>query len=371
MSQVLFFAVKFVLVLSLAFYPNVAPAETHLSSYSLQNTVYQQDENPLFTNEEILEIKLSMDYGALLKDRGEDSKYHPAILSYTDSNGLVTVMNLKAKVRGNRRRDPSVCAFPPLLLNFVRKTSGQTIFNKVNKVKLVTHCINEDYVIREFLVYKLYNVLTNYSFRVKLCRVTYEDLKSKRKTEKRYAFMIEDDSEMAKRNNSELVKKELVINMRETDEEAMALLAFFQYMIGNTDWSVPYRHNIELMATDPLSPAIPVTYDFDYAGIVDAPYASPPPELNITSVRQRLFRGYSYSPNTLRKTINTFNARRTSIYGLYKQEYDLLDKSYLKRTMKYLDEFYETINDPKRLDKKINKVGQKNQEKYVVVKGLE
>lgn len=359
-------------ILFLAFSPALqgqVATEAILANSSTNSPYTQKDENPLYTNDEVLEFKLSMDYQQLLKDRDEDREYHPAILSYTDADGLVTVMNLKAMVRGNRRRDESVCAFPPLLLNFVRKTSQHTIFNKVNKVKLVTHCINDDFVIREFLVYKLYNVLTSNSFRVRLCRVTYEDLNGKRKTEHKYAFMLEDDDEMAKRNRGKIVPNKLILNMGEMNEEEMAKLAFFQYMIGNTDWSVPYRHNIDLVSLDSMAAPIPVPFDFDYSGIVDTPYAFPPPELNISSVRQRLFRGYTYPANTTRKTVNTFNALRTALYGVYTQ-CDLLENSYRKRTLKYLDSFYDTINNPKDFEKKIVKVAQKNEENYVTVKGL-
>ncbi|NDK55294.1 hypothetical protein [Pontibacter fetidus] len=361
-----FYILTVLLAFNLALPGLVTASETIVATNSSHT---QKQNNPLFTDESVLEFKLSMDYQELLQDRDEDRQYHPAILSYTDASGLVTVMNLKAMVRGNRRRDASVCAFPPLMLNFVRKTSQHTIFNKVNKVKLVTHCINDDYVIREFLVYKLYNVLTNYSFRVRLCRVTYQDLNGKRKTEQKYAFIIEDDDEMAKRNKGKIVPNKLILNMKETSEEEMARVAFFQYMIGNTDWSVPYRHNIDLVSLDSTMAPIPVPFDFDYAGIVSTPYALPPPELQIASVKQRLFRGYSYQANTIRKTINTFNALRTALYGVYTQ-CDLLDDNYRKRTLKYLDSFYDTLNSPKDFEKKIAKVARKNEENYVTVKGL-
>ncbi len=327
-------------------------------------------DNPLFTDDELLEFKLLVDYQKLLKDRGDDRGYHKALLSYIDTTGAVIDVKLKVMVRGNRRRDPRVCNFPPLMLNIQRKTSQHTIFSKVNKVKLVTHCINEDFVVREYLVYKLYNILTNNSFRVRLCRVKYEDLNNKRKIGEKYAFLIEDDDEVARRNHGKVMPDELVIPMHETEEQAMATLAFFQYLIGNTDWSVPYRHNIKLIATDSLELPVPVPFDFDYAGIVSAPYAIPPPELGIANVRQRLFRGYTYSDITYRKVINTFNSYRPALYAVYRQ-CDLLDKSYLKRTLKYMDNFYETINDPKELKNKIVRVGERNKEKYVVVKGLE
>jgi len=368
MKHFRFYSLLILLVCNMLCY-NPAEAKFILPNYRIQPTL-QASENPIYTEQDVLEFKLSMDYKTLLKDRGEERSYHPAILSYTDSSGLVTVLNLKVMVRGNRRRDPRVCDFPPLMLNFSRKTSQHSIFNRVNKVKLVTHCLNDDYVIREYLVYKLYNVLTENSFRVRLCRITYEDLNNARKTEQQYAFMIEDDDEMAARNKSQDVPKEARITMKDTEEEATAIFTFFQYMIGNTDWSVPYRHNVELVTPDNYKTALPVPYDFDYAGIVHTPYATPPPELGISSVRQRLFRGYAFSENTYRKTINTFNALRTAIYGVYTLN-PHLDKSYLKRTVKYLDEFYETINNPKDFERKIARVAQKNQENYVVVKGLE
>ncbi|WP_242928496.1 hypothetical protein [Pontibacter vulgaris] len=361
----------FTLIFGLALPVRAEAGETILSDYKiLSNYSQQKEENPLFTAADVLEFKLAVDYQKLLKDRGDERGYHQAVLTYKDSAGAAVNMNLKVMVRGNRRRDPNLCGFPPLMLNFQRKTSQQTIFRKVNKVKLVTHCINEDYIIREYLVYKLYNVLTDNSFRVRLCRIEYEDLEGKRKPEQKYAFLIEDDDEMARRNEGKIVPKEIVISMASTDELPMATLAFFQYLIGNTDWSVPYRHNIKLVSTDSLSAPVPVPYDFDYSGIISAPYAVPPPELGLSSVRQRLFRGYTYSDNTYRKVVNTFNSHRTALYAVYRQ-CELLDKSYLKRTLKYLDSFYETINDEKDFRNKIVKVAERNQENYVVVKGLD
>jgi hypothetical protein len=330
----------------------------------------QNKENPLFTDEEVLQVKLVTDYQKLLRDRGDEREYHPATLSYTDSTGGITTLDLKVMVRGNRRRDPKVCRFPPIMLNFTRKTMPKgTIFAKVNKVKLVTHCVDEDYVLREYLVYKLYNIITDHSFRVRLCQVEYVDVKDNRKTERRYAFMIEDDKEMATRNKAKLVPAKVIVRMDRADERAMAKLAVFQYMIGNTDWSVPFRHNIDLIAVDSLAPPIPVPFDFDYSGIVSAPYASPPPELGITSVKQRLYRGYSFPDNIYTEVINTFNSYKTPIYAVYRQ-CDPLSSSSLKQSLKYLDSFYKTINKPKKFKNEIVRIGEKNEGTYVTVKGL-
>ncbi|MBF9255355.1 hypothetical protein I2I11_18805 [Pontibacter sp. 172403-2] len=328
------------------------------------------EENALFTDEEVLRFKLTFNYQELQKDREEMRVYHKATLTYTDTAGTPVQVDLKVMVRGNRRRDPAVCKFPPLMLNFSRKTTPHTVFEKVNKLKLVTHCIGDEYVIREYLVYKVYNIVNEKSFRVRLCQVEYVDMEGKRKPETRYAFLIEDDKEMAKRLQAKIVPDAHVIRMDQTDAYAMAKLALFQYLIGNTDWSVPYRHNIKVIAADTAMIPVAVPYDYDYAGIVAAPYAVPPPELGIRTVRQRLYRGYHFPDKTYREVINFFNIHQADIYRVY-TGCTLLDKKYLKQTLSYLDDFYETINNPKAFRTAIVRIGQQNQKSYVVVKGLE
>ena len=329
----------------------------------------EEPENPFFKNENILHFKLRVNYKELLKDRGEERQYHQATLSYTDTSGKAVSVDMKVMVRGNRRRDPQVCRFPPLMLNFPQETMHNTVFGKVDKLKLVTHCVGEDYLLREYLVYKLYGTITEQSFRVRLCQVDYEDVEGKRKPERRYAFLLEDDDEMARRNNGSIMPKELLVRMDGTNELAMAKLALFQYMIGNTDWSVPFRHNIKLLSLSPEATPIPVPYDFDYAGIVSAPYAVPPPELGITSVRQRLFRGYSFTDNVYQEVVACFNRHREDFYAIYLQS-SLIDEKSRKQTLKFLDGFYETINNPRAFQHSIVRAGQQNMKSTVVIKGL-
>ena len=325
----------------------------------------------MFTDDKVLQLKLVVNYQKLLKDRGDERSYHGGVLSYTDATGAAIDLPLKVMVRGNRRRDPSVCRFPPLMLNFIRKAMPEgTIFAGQNKVKLVTHCIGDEYVLREYLVYKVYNLLTEQSYRVRLCQVEYADSLGKRKTEQHYAFMIEDDKDMAARSEAKLIPKKRIVRMERTDQRVMARLALFQYMMGNTDWSVPFRHNIDLMASDSLALPIPVPFDFDYAGMVATPYATPPPELGIKSVKQRLYRGYNFPESIHRETTNTFNSLRTPIYALYKQ-CEPLSKAGLKQSLKYLDTFYSIINNPRKFERDIVKAGERNERNYVAVMGLE
>ncbi|WP_439881892.1 hypothetical protein ACSX1A_01775 [Pontibacter sp. MBLB2868] len=327
-----------------------------------------REENPLFLDEEVLQLKLSMDVKAVLKDRGEKSSYHKAIISYQEKSGKIISEELKVRVRGKRRRDAEVCKFPPLLLNFKRATVQNTVFGKVNKLKLVTHCITDDYVLQEYLVYKLYNIVTDKSFRVRLCQVTYEDVQGKRKPEKKYAFLIEDEADMAARNGGSIMPDDLKFRMDRTDSLSMAMLAVFQYMIGNTDWSVPYQHNIKILHVDSLYFSVP--FDFDYCGLVNAPYAQPPPELGIESVKQRLFRGYSFTQPIYDEVSTYYKEHKKDFYQVY-HECKPLGKKSKKSSIRYLDSFYKVLNDPKDFQKEIVRVGEYNAKSYIIIKGLE
>jgi len=358
------------LICLLLLYSRQVQARATFAILHVQPAPADTEENALFADEDVLHFKLAFNYQELQKDRDEEREYHKAAITYTDKSGAAVQVDLKVMVRGNRRRDPAVCKFPPLMLNFSRKDTSHSIFEKENKLKLVTHCIGDEYVIREYLVYKLYNIVNEKSFRVRLCQVEYVDMQGKRKPETRYAFLIEDEKEMAKRYQAKIIPEAHVIRMDQTDAYAMAKLAVFQYMIGNTEWSVPYRHNIKIITADTAVIPVAIPYDFDYAGIVSAPYATPPPELGIRTVRQRLYRGYHFPDITYREVINFYNIHQADIYKVYTDAI-LLDKKYQKQTLSYLDDFYETLNNPKAFRNAIVRAGQQNQKSYVVVKGLE
>ena len=68
-------------------------------------------------------------------------------------------------------------------------------------------------------------------------------------------------------------------------------MSVFQYMVGNTDWSMVRFHNVEVSRT-PRGVYVPVPYDFDWTGLVSTRYARPNEGLGIRSVRQR-FTGVS------------------------------------------------------------------------------
>lgn len=324
---------------------------------------------PLFKNEDIIQLKLITNLKTLQKDRGEKPVNHWGQLLYArKKKGYITIP-IKLKVRGNFRRLTTNCVFPPLLLDLPMKKDKNSIFERQNRLKLVTHCQTDDYIFHEYMVYRMYNLITNYSFRARLAQVTYEDSTGKREPQTKYAFLIEDDDDLAKRNGAKIYNLKQTA-MSSVDSLNMATVAVFEYLIGNTDWSVPFMHNIKLLAKKgEKGYPIPVPYDFDHAGIVEAPYAQPAEQLELASVRDRLYRGITYSPEVLNQVFDKFRKAKPEIYALY-ETYPKLKPNYVKRTLRYLDEFYKTIDNPKEVKRVFVYGGGKGKGTGVVIKGL-
>jgi len=324
----------------------------------------------LFEGEEILDLTLSGPIRTLFNDRDDDPEYHPMEISYQATDGTTVSIPLKVKTRGNFRRNKANCTYPPLLLNFAKATTPKTsLFNKQDKLKLVTPCRDQSYVINEYLVYKLYNLITEKSFRGRLVRVVYADTEKGKDMEPLYGMILEDEDQMAERNNAEIVKKNKV-RPNKTNREVFLKMAVFEYMIGNTDWSVQYRHNVKLLNTDSDILLATVPYDFDHAGIVRAPYAKPAPELQMSSVRERRYRGYCIEDmSEFDSVFALFNELKDDFYRVY-TECPLLDQKYIKNTIKFLDDFYKTINNPKAVAKAFSYPCDERGTGNVIIQGL-
>lgn len=305
----------------------------------------------LFTADEPLSLTFTARMQAILADR-TTPRYdslairHPALLTFPagEEKGGIKQIPLALVVRGKFRRDAKHCQFPPLYVDFPKKKVNDTPFAGQNTLKLVTHCQDDEYVVREYLVYKLYNIITDLSFRARLARVTYADSANKRPTETRWAYLVEDEDDVARRNNTREYKVETMLSG--IDSTNLATMTVFEYMIGNIDWVVAQRHNVKLMAGQPagqLPKAMP--YDFDHAVIVDAAYAS-----RADNTGQRLYRGPLYPGWLLKRVFTHFNELKPQFYALYESDHRL-SPAYVKQTLKYLDTFYKYINDRKTVKK--------------------
>lgn len=327
-----------------------------------------QADTGLFNSDSIFQMTLSGNIRSLLNDRADDSKYHPLVISYVQQNGTSFSINAQAKTRGHFRKQRENCDYPPLLLRFTKSdTLKASVFKEQQKLKLVMPCRGDDYVVHEWLVYKLYNLITPKSFKARLTRVTLDDNKSS-KNKSFYGILLEEEDQMAERNGEISIDRKL--NPQATQQQDFLTMAMFQYMIGNTDWSVQYLQNIKLIAPDSTTIPSTVAYDFDHAGIVDAPYAHPAEELRMTSIRERRYRGYCmHDMQQFDSVIALYNKLRPAIYSIY-TNCTLLDARYIKSTTQFLDDFYKTINDPSTFKKEFSYPCDVNGTGNVVIKGL-
>jgi len=178
---------------------------------------------------------------------------------------------------------------------------------------------------------------------VRLAHITYLD-SAHHDTVTRYGFLIESDVELAARLDAEVVETAKVHDLV-TDPSYMTLVAVFQYLIGNTDWSVWARHNIAIVsAKAEPHPLFAVPYDFDYSGAVGAPYAIPPQTLPIHSVRERLYRGYCQPDSILNGAFARFRSAKDSVYAAVRDVPELSERD-VRGLLDYFDDFYRAIDN--------------------------
>lgn len=304
------------------------------------------DSVKFFTDQEIVEITLTTDIKEL-RDLENVEKYQTASIKMVFPDNTTYAEEIKLHARGKSRRE--LCNIPPIMLDFHNPTSP--LLYQLSKLKLVVGCgpssQDEQLVLKEFLLYKIYNLFEEKSFNVRLVRVNYNDSKGKMKPYTQLAFMLEDVDDMARRNGCKASKK-ISFQISEMVPEIMSNVDIFEYMIGNTDWSVPGNHNIKMIypRNDETAKVIPVPYDFDNSGFVNAYYAVPNEILGITAVTQRVYRGLSRSMSELQKTLDIFKAKKESMYSLVNNFEQLNDKS-KKEIINYLDDFYKIIDNEK------------------------
>lgn len=304
----------------------------------------------LFDSDEILDIHIITDISKIRKDRGKNQAYHPAKLVVFEAGKQQITIDVLVRTRGIFRLNPRVCNFPPLRLKFKKQDVKKTIFKGIGKLKMVTHCqdrkkLYQKYVFREYLVYKLYNLLTEESFRARLVRVTYIDTGRKNKKLEKFGFFIEPVEMVAARNQYRYLKIEPTTRYTLNSDQS-SFLSVFQFMIGNTDWSYMVDHNVKRLIPKTGGPTIGVPYDFDFAGIVNTLYAVPAKVAKTTSTKDRYFQGFCQPMEFFEKIFDRFRKKKNDIYSLY-ENFPYIDKGYKRATKKFLNKFFKIINTPR------------------------
>lgn len=264
----------------------------------------------LMNHREVLNLTLESDFEKLKSDRSFE-EYVPAFLSFKDASGLEQAWKMKVKLRGKFRR--MNCAdIPPLKLKFKKSELAMAGLADYNDMKLVPQCVEDkelaaDYLKREYLTYRLFNEISPYSYRVQLLRITYIDSGTGKRS-KQWAFLIEDTAQLKERLNAKKVDKPFNLPEERFHLHATRLVSVFQYLIGNTDWSLSRAKNVKLLEVN--GKVVPIPYDFDFSGLVNTNYAAPDPSLGLTYRRERVYLGFRETTEDLRAAIRVMLANQ-------------------------------------------------------------
>ena len=333
---------RFVISMLLLSMPIIVPA---------QDAPVTSESKPakIFTSNEVIKARVEGPWRAIMRAKDKDKSWQ-GMFRYTGSDGQEVSIPIEITTRGLTRK--RVCDFPPLRFDFDSEAAKDTAFRGAGNLKLVNHCKQskkyEQFYIKEFLSYQIYNLLTDKSYRVQGLDLAYATDEDDNKPIERFGFLIEDPDDVAKRNGLEKLKTNY-IQPGQLDSMETSRFMMFQYLIANLDWSVlsgfkdDCCHNARLIgAGEEAIPMYGIPYDLDSSGLVDASYASPPQGMPVRNVRQRLYRGFCVHNDTVVPALEEFRAKRTDLEALLENE-ERLDERQRNDALKFIAEFYETL----------------------------
>ncbi|MCI4669652.1 MAG: hypothetical protein MRZ79_16070 [Bacteroidia bacterium] len=299
----------------------------------------------LFDDTTALKLTILSDWDSLLHDRGDSVSLHKARLNY-QKDGERKSIRAKIRSRGNFRKNPAVCTFPPIKVYIDKEYRKGTLFAKHKALKLVCHCREESAILQEYLLYKVYQMLTPYSFSVRLAEITYVDLKGTRPPEKHYGFFIEDDKRVAKRMGGKRFD-DPITRLDSIDKDQLHLVHAFMYMSGNMDWNVLMRKNVKLITPQKGQLPLPVPYDFDWSGVVNASYTG----IDQTFERRDMH-GLCLSMEEWKNLSAKFLAIEDEVKDLYKGFYRL-DLEERTRAIQYYKYFFKIISKESKIQQRL------------------
>lgn len=287
------------------------------------------------------EVVITLDFNALNDFRRKDESF-PGSLRYRSANGDSLSWNIKLSVRGRYRR--LFCDFPPLKIVFPKKELQAKGLAPFNDLKWVTHCFedneSDEPLFREYLAYGFYQQISSYSFRTQLLKVTYINVDKPNQKIVRYAFVVEDDAEFSQRLGLKECKDCFVANPDSLDLKSENAVAVFQYMIGNTDWSIASgQKNVKYFKPLHGGKMVVVPHDFDFSGFVDAGYSVPATGTNIQNVKERAFLGFKAEKNIWEETLNLYKEKHSTFVQSI-ERFPYLNEEAKKETIRYVNSFF-------------------------------
>lgn len=245
------------------------------------------------------------------------------------------------------------CEFPPLRVELTRPAPPGSVFEHQHKLKLTAFCKKSEgfqqKILLEYAAYRLYNLMSPLSFRARLAKIDYVD-DTGRPYISRAGFFVEDVSDVAKRNGLKVAKMGSLLPLQQIDPVSGARLSLFEDMISNYDWSMRAApagqeccHNVRMLTDGaPGSLLTVVPYDFDFSGLVDAPYADVPEGVPVGNVRQRTYRGYCAHLVQARAAAAQLSPRRAEFTGLF-ATIPGLDPREQAKAASYIDAFFNDL----------------------------
>lgn len=292
---------------------------------------------------------------------------------------------ISLRARGNFRKN--TCYFTPLKIYFKRGGIQNTPFENHKNMKIVLPCLLEDRsnddILKEYLAYKMYELLSPIHFKTRLATLDYIDNRGdkdelhplavflnesnndlyngegawavrKPKNHTLLTILIEDDKVVAKRHNAKVLKR--FVHPLNQEETVSLTNAFFQYMIGNTDFSTAYQHNQKLIFKE--GKTYPIPYDFDMSGLVNASYAvvsninnSP---LDINEVTQRQYRGFKRDIKYFEDVRKHYLSKEADILELMDDHKSLFNESKSYETARnFISTFFAILKNNRRFKEEI------------------
>lgn len=305
----------------------------------------------LFEDEDRLNVSLSFDIAAFMREKPED-EYLDAFIMICPEGGDTIATEIKISARGNYRRRN--CDFPPLMLNFKEAETGYTDIDELKKVKLVSHCMpDEEYetwVLREYLAYKIYNIVTDYSFRVRLLDISYYDINHDTLYAVKTGFLLEPVRMLEDRFRKDEIE-DIEINNEAVEEDVLLKLSVFQYLIANSDWLVSLMHNLKVFG-DEESPEdlVAVPYDFDFTGWVNASYAVAREDMGLEDIRDRVYLGPCRSEDEYRDVLDYYMEKKDIFIDTIK-EFNYLEGRNRRDLIRYVRSFYRLYRKDEIIDR--------------------
>lgn len=318
--------------------------------------VTDKEVTPLFATSEALPVRLRYSIKQLRKETN-DSTYLENSIAFQNPDGTWDSIPINIRARGNWRRKN--CYFPPIKIKIKKKVAEGTLFEGNKKLKLVLPCLlqksSDDKVLCELIAYRIYEHVSPYHYKTRRLAIELQEEKGKKiKTHQLEGFMIEDIKKVAKRHDGNVNKRK--VHPLQQENVTCIQNDFFQYMIGNTDFSVAYQHNEKLLFVNKTT--LPVPYDFDMSGLVDASYAVVSQigdqKLAIEDVKQRLYRGFKRDPALYEQVRQQYLASKSDIMA----EVDALESSFkipaeFKRTRSYIQGFFDILQNEQTFGREI------------------